>query len=269
MKQKMTVYMLMLCVLLVVTMPTQVFASTNNTGNNSCVRQASANAARLSCNFRNANVNGFGNVNVNQLRNHILNNLCNRMGFNCAPNVNRPPQNQDTGQSGPCVQAPVVPETPEVNHPPVPPVTPTPPVAPAPPTAPGNNAALNDFERQVVALVNQERQAAGLAPLRVNARLSEMARAKAADMRDNNYFSHNSPVYGSPFDMMRTFGIRFTSAGENIARGQQSPESVMRAWMNSPGHRANILDPRYDQIGVGFVQGSRGATYWVQAFIRT
>jgi len=95
-----------------------------------------------------------------------------------------------------------------------------------------------------------------------------MARVKAEDMRDNNYFSHTSPTYGSPFDMMKQFGISFTAAGENIAKGQKTPESVMSGWMNSPGHRANILSANYNQIGVGYVTDSRGTTYWVQEFIR-
>jgi uncharacterized YkwD family protein len=114
---------------------------------------------------------------------------------------------------------------------------------------------------QVSQLVNAERQKAGLAPLTLDAELSNVALAKAKDMIQNNYFDHNSPTYGSPFDMMRSFGIDYTAAGENIAKGQTSPQAVMTDWMNSPGHRQNILSSNYDSIGVGYFEGA-----WVQLF---
>ena len=88
------------------------------------------------------------------------------------------------------------------------------------------------------------------------------------DMMKNGYFSHTSPTYGSPFEMMKTFGITYKSAGENIAKGQKTPAAVMNGWMNSSGHRANILNASYEQIGVGFCKDSSGVTYWVQMFIR-
>ncbi|MOA18351.1 Cysteine-rich secretory protein family protein [compost metagenome] len=81
-------------------------------------------------------------------------------------------------------------------------------------------------------------------------------------MRTNNYFSHTSPTYGSPFDMMKSFGITYNAAGENIAMGQKTPEEVMKAWMNSPGHKANILNANFNYIGVGYDNN-----YWVQEFI--
>ncbi|QIB69186.1 serine protease [Aminipila butyrica] len=130
------------------------------------------------------------------------------------------------------------------------------------------NAAIGDYEQQVVNIVNQERAKEGLAPLTVNAKLSQVAEKKAEDMRDNNYFSHTSPTYGSPFDMMKQFGVTYTAAGENIAKGQKTPDSVMTAWMNSSGHRANIMNSTYQQIGVGYVTDSNGTTYWVQEFIK-
>jgi len=120
----------------------------------------------------------------------------------------------------------------------------------------------------VVDLVNQERAANGLAALKVNAKLTTVAETKAADMRDNNYFSHTSPTYGSPFDMMKKFGVSYTAAGENIAMGQQTPQAVMTGWMNSSGHRANILNSSFTEIGVGYVTAGNGQTYWVQEFIR-
>lgn len=136
---------------------------------------------------------------------------------------------------------------------------------PATPSAP---AALGNYEQQVVDLVNKERAAAGLQALKVNTKLAAVAEKKAEDLRDKNYFDHQSPTYGSPFDMMKQFGISYTSAGENIAKGQKTPEEVMNGWMNSPGHRANILNSSYTEIGVGYVTDSNGTTYWVQHFIR-
>ena len=141
--------------------------------------------------------------------------------------------------------------------------------APAKPTttAPAANS-LGAYENQVVTLVNQERAKAGLAPLKINTKLAGVAERKAEDLRDKNYFAHNSPTYGSPFDMMKQFGITYTSAGENIAKGQKTPTEVMNGWMNSPGHKANIMNANYTEIGVGYVTDSNGTTYWVQHFIR-
>lgn len=137
------------------------------------------------------------------------------------------------------------------------------------PSAPAeNNGSTGTNENQVLNLVNKERAAAGLAPLKYNSKLAEVAKAKAADLRDKNYFSHTSPTYGSPFDMMKSFGINYSSAGENIAKGYKTPAAVMDGWMNSPGHKANILNSSFTEIGVGYVTDSTGAGYWVQMFIR-
>jgi uncharacterized YkwD family protein len=119
------------------------------------------------------------------------------------------------------------------------------------------------FEEQVVQLVNQQRAKAGLRPLTHRADVKNVAQKKAEDMINSNYFSHTSPNYGSPFDMLKTFGISYSYAGENIAKGQKTPQEVMNAWMNSSGHRANILKPEFDTIGVGFYHGA-----WVQMFIK-
>jgi len=123
------------------------------------------------------------------------------------------------------------------------------------------------YEQRVVELVNVEREKAGLQPLKVDAQLSRVARLKSEDMRDNNYFSHNSPTYGSPFDMMQNYGINYRTAGENIAAGQKTPEDVVNAWMNSSGHRANILNANFTHIGVGLAEGGSYGTYWTQEFI--
>ncbi|UII54448.1 CAP domain-containing protein [Cytobacillus spongiae] len=132
---------------------------------------------------------------------------------------------------------------------------------------PNNNQAtysLSAYEQQVVELTNQERAKQGLAPLKVDLSLSKVAREKSQDMKTNNYFSHTSPVYGSPFDMMKQFGISYRSAGENIAKGQQTPEAVVKAWMNSDGHRKNIMSTSFTHIGVGYVAEGN---YWTQQFI--
>ncbi|MFC3885390.1 CAP domain-containing protein [Bacillus songklensis] len=129
-----------------------------------------------------------------------------------------------------------------------------------------NQSSVSEFEKKVVELVNQERQKQGLKPLQLDTKLSDVAREKSKDMMNKNYFDHTSPTYGSPFDMMKKFGIQYSAAGENIAKGQQTPEEVMNSWMNSDGHRRNILDPNFTHIGVGYVEGS-GSTYWTQMFI--
>ncbi|PKR76993.1 hypothetical protein CEY16_13825 [Halalkalibacillus sediminis] len=125
---------------------------------------------------------------------------------------------------------------------------------------------VHAYEQQVAELVNQERQKHGLQPVELSSELSNVARDKSQDMATNNYFSHQSPTYGSPFDMMQAYGIDYRTAGENIAKGQRSPEQVMNGWMNSEGHRANILNENFTHIGVGYVE-SNGSTYWTQMFI--
>ncbi|MCY6372293.1 CAP domain-containing protein [Clostridium ganghwense] len=123
------------------------------------------------------------------------------------------------------------------------------------------------LENEVIRLVNVERSKKGLKPLKANWQLSRVARYKSQDMINKNYFSHTSPVYGSPFDMIRNFGINYRKAGENIAYGQRIPNEVMTSWMNSAGHRQNILSANYAEIGVGISKNSKGQLYWTQMFI--
>lgn len=131
-------------------------------------------------------------------------------------------------------------------------------------TVPDEENAMTSFEKQVVELVNDIRVKNGLKELKINWQLSRVARYKSMDMRDKGYFSHQSPTYGSSFDMMKSFGISYRTAGENIAKGQRTPQAVVDAWMNSSGHRANILSSSYTEIGVGHV--SEG-NIWTQMFI--
>ena len=86
-------------------------------------------------------------------------------------------------------------------------------------------------------------------------------------MINKGYFDHTSPTYGSPFDMMQQFGISYRSAGENIAMGQRTPQEVMNSWMNSSGHRANILNSSFTTLGVGIAKDANGTIYWTQMFI--
>lgn len=134
-------------------------------------------------------------------------------------------------------------------------------------TPASTSGSYSSFQNQVVQLVNQQRAANGLKALTVNSSLTKTATLKSEDMAKLNYFDHQSPTYGSPFDMMKQYGITYRSAGENIAMGQKTPQQVMDGWMNSPGHRANILNSSYTQIGVGIAKNSQGQYIWTQQFI--
>ncbi|MBB6451858.1 putative YkwD family protein [Salirhabdus euzebyi] len=124
---------------------------------------------------------------------------------------------------------------------------------------------ISEIERRVIELTNEQRRENGLPDLQADTSLSNVAREKSKDMRVNNYFSHTSPTYGSPFDMMRDFGITYQSAGENIAQGQRTADEVVQAWMNSEGHRKNILSDKFTHIGVGYDENGH---HWTQMFIQ-
>lgn len=126
------------------------------------------------------------------------------------------------------------------------------------------DTSVTSYEQEVIRLVNEIRAENGLKALTYDWELSRVARFKSQDMKDNRYFAHNSPVYGTPFQMIKNFGISFRSAGENIAKGYATPQAVVNGWMNSSGHRANILNAGYTHIGVGYVSSGN---YWTQMFI--
>ncbi|HWQ42701.1 MAG TPA: CAP domain-containing protein [Desulfosporosinus sp.] len=149
------------------------------------------------------------------------------------------------------------------------PVTPTPSTPSTTSTAPAIPAvtALTADEQHMVDLINQERIAAGVNPVKADLRLTAVGRAKANDMKVNNYFSHTSPTYGSPWDMMQQVGLTYRWAGENIS-GNKSVEASMAALMQSPGHKANILDPRCTHVGVGIANGSVYGSLYVQEFMQ-
>ena len=126
---------------------------------------------------------------------------------------------------------------------------------------------FSSYQQQVLDLVNAERAKRGISALTLDSSLSSVATKKSQDMVNKNYFDHTSPTYGSPFDMMKQFGISYRSAGENIAKGQKTPQEVVDAWMNSEGHRKNILNPNFTNLGVGIAKDSNKTTYWTQMFI--
>jgi uncharacterized YkwD family protein len=127
---------------------------------------------------------------------------------------------------------------------------------------------ISKDEQALLELVNDARKKAGLNTLSYDGALSKVAMEKAKDMVENQYFDHDSPKYGSPFDMMKSFGIKFGYAGENIAAGYGTPKSVFDGWMNSPGHKANILGKNFTHCGFGVMQGGNNSRKtWVQMFI--
>lgn len=194
------------------------------------------------------------NFNANDI-NKLIESYLNNLGWG-QYNIQVPvPETQETQQQPEKVEQPTQPAAPAPVQ--------QQPAAEAPTTAP-TSSTLSAYEQKVVDLTNQERAKNGLAALKVDTALSKMAREKSRDMSANGYFSHTSPTYGSPFDMMKQFGITYRYAGENIAMGQRSPEEVVNAWMNSEGHRKNILSPNFTHIGVGHITEGN---YWTQEFI--
>ena len=174
---------------------------------------------------------------------------------NCFPNISLPET-----------------EAPEVNVPEADtPETETPEVDVPENSTPENNTGNgsteeNAFIKEVVELVNAERAKEGLAPLTIDLKVqaAAMVRAKECEQR----FSHTRPNGSSFATALKEQGVSYRSSGENIAWGQRSPEEVMKAWMNSSGHRANIMNPNFTTIGVGYYENANGTDYWCQLFTR-
>lgn len=120
------------------------------------------------------------------------------------------------------------------------------------------------LEDEVLVLVNKEREVKGLKPLTMDENVRKVARIKSSDMSQKKYFSHTSPTYGTPFEMLKSYGISYKSAAENIAQGYTTAQAVVTGWMNSSGHRANILNTNYTKIGIGY---EANGNYWTQMFI--
>ena len=151
-----------------------------------------------------------------------------------------------------------VPGTPSQPQPP----SPVQPPSPQPP----DTSVLTAEEQQLWELVNAERTSRGLKALEVHQGLVKLARMKSQDMITHNYFAHQSPTYGSPFDMMRREGITYRFAGENLA-GSSTVERAHNALMNSPGHRANILNANFTHVGIGIINGGPYGKMFTQMFI--
>lgn len=127
---------------------------------------------------------------------------------------------------------------------------------------------IAQYTAKVLELVNQERAKAGVAPLVINNKLSKMAQIKAEDIFEHNYWGHTSPIYGSPSEMAKAFGITNKGCGENLCWYADTPEEAVTSWMGSEGHKANILNPKYTQIGLGvYASKQYGSKVWVQEFI--
>lgn len=127
-------------------------------------------------------------------------------------------------------------------------------------------STLSSDEQEVFNLINQQRTNNGLAALKIDSEVQRVAKIKAQDMVTNNYFSHTSPTYGSPFEMLNSFKISYKSAAENIA-GNSSNSAAVTAWMNSSGHKANILNSSYSYTGIGVVSSPTYGKVYVQMFI--
>lgn len=188
-----------------------------------------------------------------------------------APEVKKPevktPQVKVPEVKKPEVKTPVV-KQPEVKTPVVKQPEVKAPVIKQPEVNNNTNGSVSSYERQVADLVNAERAKAGLAPLTLDSSISNAARAKSKDMATNNYFAHTSPTYGNAGNMLSQFGVKYTAWGENIASGQKTPQQVVTAWMNSQGHRENIMSSTFTKIGVGYATNSNGVPYWTQIFAR-
>lgn len=129
-----------------------------------------------------------------------------------------------------------------------------------------STSGLTTDELEVFNLINEQRTKNGLSALKIDSEVQNVARIKAQDMVDNNYFSHTSPTYGSPFDMLKSFKISYKTAGENIA-ANSSNSGAVTSWMNSSGHKANILNSGFNYTGIGVVSSSKYGKIYVQMFI--
>lgn len=136
-----------------------------------------------------------------------------------------------------------------------------------PDTQPDTNVQSQDaLAVEVLRLVNVERAKAGLGALTLDSGLSSVAKKHSEDMKNNNYFDHTNLKGQSPFDRLKNAGISYTTAGENIAMGQKTAQSVVSGWMNSSGHRANILNKNFGKMGLGTAKTYSGGYYWTQIF---
>lgn len=192
------------------------------------------------------------------------------LGVNCTlpdltaqlPENNQPCETQPAAPEQPDVTQPETPDQPDSNQPGAPEQPDT--SQPETPEQPASDVENADYVQQIVDLVNQERAKAGLSPVTADSTVQTAAQVRAREIEKS--FSHTRPD-GSSFDTALTQqGVKFNGCGENIAWGQKSPQEVMTGWMNSAGHKANILNAKYTKIGVGYHQNASGTNYWTQEF---
>lgn len=165
-----------------------------------------------------------------------------------------------------CPEMPEAPEMPEEPEMPDVPVTPETPESPDTETPDDNisESEVHPYVTQILNLVNEERAKAGLSALTLDMNITAAANVRAKEIKQS--FSHTRPNGGSFSTALTEQGVTYRGSGENIAWGQKSPEQVMNGWMNSDGHRANILNKNYRNLGVGYYQDENGVNYWVQLF---
>ncbi|WP_104804106.1 CAP domain-containing protein [Blautia marasmi] len=166
-------------------------------------------------------------------------------------NPDTPDDNQPENPGTPDGSLPENPDTPDNNQ-------------PGNPSVPDNDTENADFVQQVVNLVNQERAKAGLSPVTADTSIQAAAQVRAKEIEKS--FSHTRPDGSSFSTALTQQGVTYRGSGENIAWGQKTPEQVMNGWMNSEGHRANILNKNFTKIGVGYHQNASGTNYWTQLF---
>ncbi len=166
-------------------------------------------------------------------------------------NPDTPDDNQPENPGTPDGSLPENPDTPDNNQ-------------PGNPSVPDNDTENADFVKQVVNLVNQERAKAGLSPVTADTSIQAAAQVRAKEIEKS--FSHTRPDGSSFSTALTQQGVTYRGSGENIAWGQKTPEQVMNGWMNSEGHRANILNKNFTKIGVGYHQNASGTNYWTQLF---
>lgn len=128
-----------------------------------------------------------------------------------------------------------------------------------------NSFSMENYPKEVLNLVNKERVKKNLKVLKLNRTLNKISINKSNDMSKAKYFGHNSKKYGSPFDMIKKEGIKYRTAGENIAKGQKTSSYVVETWMESKGHKDNILNPNFTEMGIG--KDSFNENIWTQIFI--
>lgn len=183
-----------------------------------------------------------------------------------APEVPTTPEAPSAPETPTTPKAPSTPETPTTPEAPSTPETPTTPVTPSEPETPSDSdvSGVHAYAKQVVSLVNEERTKAGVGKLDFDVKLTSAANVRSKEIV--NTFSHTRPDGTQFYTAIKEQGFSYKGCGENIAWGQKTPDEVMNAWMNSSGHRSNILNSKYTKIGVGVYEAENGRLYWTQLF---